>query len=329
MATQQEKAQYVKARLAYIRGECHNAVHPTVIRDRLTELIDVLEWAFFGQVSNEQPHVVPGVPVGQLEDPSRTRVTFVMNAGSMGQRMPLPSEPPPGSGPPPSLVQGGQPIRSGDVQLMPGPVGGAGAVGGQTVEFYNGPAGSGQSNAAGQRVEFFDQHLAPAAPPPVSGPSTGGQAGTPGIPTSPPGYHPQMPIPSFSNQPQQILYHSQPTLTTEAGGPVAPVPMIIPSYPSLNASPPIMPMEIPGNAPPNATPPAATAEIPTPLPAEVGLPLRGAPFPSPVMPPAGLPPAGLPPAGLPATAKSTDHGPSFDPNFDGQSFAPNFLIPGI
>jgi len=327
MATQQEKIQYVKARLAYIRGECHNAVHPTVIRDRLTELIDVLEWAFFGQVSNEQPHVVPGVPVGQLEDPSRTRVTFVTNAeyvglapqglAPQGQRMPLPSEPPPGSGPPPSLVQGGQPIRSGDVQLMPGPVGGAGAVGGQTVEFYNGPAGSGQSNAAGQRVEFFDQHLAPAALPPVSGPSTGGQAGTPGVPTSPPGYHPQMPIPSFSNQPQQILYHSQPTLTTEAGGPVAPVPMIIPPKPFLNASPPAIAIEIPGNAPPNATPAAAMTEIPITLPADVVLPLQRATAPSSAPPPAR------------SADQGKDNGQSFDPNFDSQSFDPNFLIPGI
>ena len=160
---EQQRSQYIQNRLAYIKGECHNAVHPTVIRDRLTEIIELMEWAFFGRVSNEQPHVVPGVPVNQLEDPSRTRVTFSTDASFMGAQPQglLPSQPPSLSPTPAS-----QPVRSGDVQFMPGALGGGGAVGGQTVEFYAGP---GQPSAAGQRVEFFG--TPPSAEPPSAGPA--------------------------------------------------------------------------------------------------------------------------------------------------------------
>jgi hypothetical protein len=334
---EQQKSQYIQARLAYIKGECHNAVHPSVIRDRLTDVIELLEWSFFGHVSNEQPHVVPGVPVNQLDDPSRTRVTFITNAGfpPPQQQALMPSQPPTAGAPMVGSIASSPPVRSGDVNFMPGPANGAGAVGGQTVEFYAGP---GQPAAAGQRVEFFG---APAvstpavSTPAVSSPADGGPAvsspvvsgggssppasPTPELPMT--GYHPQSPIPTFSNQPQQILRHTQPTLSTEAGGPVAPVPMMLPAelpsagpassrLPSaglspyvfppntygfpLNANPPVTPMEIPVNPPMNATPIATPMGIPQVTPSDVALPRT----------------------------------PTSNPT-ETTSFNPNFLIPGI
>ena len=340
---EQQRSQYIQNRLAYIKGECHNAVHPTVIRDRLTEIIELMEWAFFGRVSNEQPHVVPGVPVNQLEDPSRTRVTFSTDASFMGAQPQglLPSQPPSLSPTPAS-----QPVRSGDVQFMPGALGGGGAVGGQTVEFYAGP---GQPSAAWQRVEFFG--TPPSAEPAVSSPLSAGPAGSSPAGSSPPAAglpiggammwnHSQGPIPTFSNQPQQILRHTQPTLNTEAGSPVAPTvgaptvglavgglavggllpagsavggaptvgaltPMMIPQQPPIMI-PQQPPMMIPQQPPLNATPVVIPTEIPVNPPMNAGTPAA--------------------PVSVPQTIPAI---PTSNPAYETTSFSPNFLIPGL
>jgi hypothetical protein len=193
--TNQQRITIAAKRLAYIKGECHQAVHPTVIRDRVRELIELLEWLLIGEISNAQPHVVPGVPAGIHEDPSKIKVEFTSGPGAVAAAQAAVAQIPgyhadPFSAPvaPPTPVRG--PVNNGDVNFIPGPPPGSpGAVGGQTVEYFGGP---GQGN--GQHVEFF---------------------GGPGAPAQPPA--------PVSNQPAQIV-PNPPTLTTEAGGPVAPIP---------------------------------------------------------------------------------------------------------
>lgn len=193
--TQQQRAQIVAKRLAYIKSECHQAVHPTVIRDRLRELIETLEWLLIGDVSNAQPNVIPGVPAGVHDDPSKVRVEFVSGPGAVAAAQAAVAQIP-GYAPDPFVTPiappaARVPVNNGDVQFIPGPPPGApGAVGGQTVEYFGGP---GQNGA--QRVEFF---AGPGAQPPA----------------------PPAPV---TNQPQQIV-PNPPTLTTEAGGHVAPIP---------------------------------------------------------------------------------------------------------
>lgn len=129
-------------RLAYIKSECHQAVHPTVIRDRLREVIDVLEFLLFGQISNEQPNLIPGAPANAMDDPSKTRVEFYGGPQPAQQPANPFAAPSPWGAPAPSA-----PVTTGDVNFTPsaapsaqveyGPVGGASA--GQRVEYFDGP----------------------------------------------------------------------------------------------------------------------------------------------------------------------------------------------
>lgn len=184
-----QKFALIRRQLSYIKSECHQAVHPTVIRDRLRDLIEVMEFMLFGGVSNAQPNLIPGVPAGAMDDPSKTKVEFFAGPGTVPQGGAVIMSNPFTAPPPPPAAR--TPVNNGDVQFIQGPPAGSpGAVGGQTVEYYNGPNHPGDAGA--QKVEFF------GAPPQ--------QAATP-----------------VSNQPAQIVA-PPPTLTTEAGHAVAPIP---------------------------------------------------------------------------------------------------------
>jgi len=136
----EERPAHVLKRLREIRGELHTATYPTIVRDRLKETLDLIEFWVTGAVSSTQPNIAPGLPPS---DPFATRVEFVQS---------MPS----------------QPVRTGDVNFIPGPPPGTPVVG-QEVEFYNGPAHPAQQ-PGGQRVEFFG---APPQPQMVTSPATG------------------------------------------------------------------------------------------------------------------------------------------------------------
>ncbi len=76
-----QRLAWIVSRLAYIKSECHQAVHPPTLRDRLRDVIEVLEVLVGGAVSDAQPNVVPGVPLESLDDPSKTRVVFFGGPG--------------------------------------------------------------------------------------------------------------------------------------------------------------------------------------------------------------------------------------------------------
>jgi len=262
-----ERLAIAKSRLAYIKSECHQAVNPVSIRDRVRDLISLLEFVLCGEISDAQPNVVPGTPAGQLEDPTKTRVEFFGGPGNRGVQqeldpfgMPMP---PTYHGPPsphhaqqispptsrslPSMPR--PPVNSSDVHFIPaaggGPVSGGGSSAGQTVEYYDGPGmpavpggrtptsvEDSDLTRGGQRVELF-----------------GG---------------PPQPAPTVSNMPPQII-PNQPTMTTEAGHPVAPTP---PSPIRMPIPARTVPGAVPGTIP-GALPPQPGSLIPGPPPGPI------------------------------------------------------------
>ena len=226
--TNQQKLTHAARTMAHIKSELHQAVHPTVLRDRLKDLIEIMEWLLFGQVSNAQPNIVPGIPANAYEDSSRTRVEFY-------------------GGPQPpqyQVAQARSPINNGDVQFMPGPPPGT-SIGGQSVEYYRDGQNVDQNgNPTGQQPQFQPQPPLPpqsqqfmieSPPPPApripGADYRGGQSVEfSGGPQRPAPIPPGAPV---SNQPAQII-STPPTLNTEAGHQVAPIP----GYPPHRQEPP-------------------------------------------------------------------------------------------
>jgi len=134
---QEQRLQHVLPRLAAIRSELYSATYATIVRDRLRETLDLLEFLLTGAVSENQPNQIPGTPASVLDDPTKTRVEFVSHH--------VPASP----------------VNSGDVLFTPGPSGSTGHP--QDVEFF-------QGQASGQRVEFFpSQPATPAVTSPAPG----------------------------------------------------------------------------------------------------------------------------------------------------------------
>lgn len=76
----EERAQHALRRLRDIRNELHSATYATIVRDRVRELMDLVEFLLTGTVSEAVPNQVPGAP--PAEDYSKTRVEFVRTQGA-------------------------------------------------------------------------------------------------------------------------------------------------------------------------------------------------------------------------------------------------------
>jgi hypothetical protein len=131
--------------LRYVKSECLGATNPYLLRDRLVQVIEVLEYILAGDVSGQQSNQVPGNR--PQEDHGKAKVQFLGVTQS-------------NSGSPTPFATPTAPINNGDVQFIPAPNGGFSVEGGagQAVQFFDGPAGSPYAggNNGGQRVEFYD-----------------------------------------------------------------------------------------------------------------------------------------------------------------------------
>lgn len=131
--------------LRYVKSECLGATNPYLLRDRLVQVIEVLEYILAGDVSGQQSNQVPGNR--PQEDHNRAKVQFLGVTQS-------------NNGSPTPFATPTAPINNGDVKFTPAPNGGFSVEGGsgQGVQFYDGPAGTAYAggNNAGQRVEFYD-----------------------------------------------------------------------------------------------------------------------------------------------------------------------------
>lgn len=140
--------------LKHIRAELHQAVNAISLRDRVKDIIDVLEYLITERVTTDQPNVLPGTPAALLEDHSKTRVEFTAGPGAVaaaaaaaaaaGATPFQPGSPFAASVPSTSFAASpmhvtAQPglVNTGDVNFIPGPPpGSAGVVGsGQRVEY--------------------------------------------------------------------------------------------------------------------------------------------------------------------------------------------------
>jgi len=211
----QQRLEVAIRQLRHVKSECQQATNPYTIRDRLVQVIEVMEYILAGNVATAESNQVPGH--APQPDPNRARVQII------GQV--VTNEGGPFVQPQPSA-----PINSSDVKFIPAPNGSFSVEGGsgQAVQFYDGPAGSPYAGGgnAGQRVEFFD---GPGATAPAAEPA----------PIAPP--QAQAPV---SNSPAATFAPTAPTLSTEAGGEVP--PMGVPSAASfaeaIAARPPAMPI---------------------------------------------------------------------------------------
>lgn len=136
-----QKLAAVVSRIRMLRSDCTRALNPYTLRDVLDGTLEVLEFICSGQVTSPNPNQVPGQALNPL-DQGQAVVHFF--------------------GGPQATTSPGTPVNNnGDVKFIPGPPPGSpGVVGGQTVQFYNGPQGSPHAvanpEAGGQRVEFYD-----------------------------------------------------------------------------------------------------------------------------------------------------------------------------
>jgi hypothetical protein len=273
----EQRLQYARQQLAYIKSETHNALNPQSLNARLKDIIEFLEYFILGELSDGNPNNVPGTPAQFLDDPTKTRVEFTSGPGAVAQRnaeneararagafsphvpygTPQPNYgPAQGYGAPQSPP--GRPINTGDITFIPGPPAGQpGTVGGQTVEYIrqDGVHVDSQGNPIGQQRP----PLPPNYPKFAQGPGSPARVEILGGTHSAPPATSGTPI---TNETAQIVAHI-PTRPTEAGSTVAPVAggpyaMIIPPPPP--AAPP----------PPNGTAPPQTLEelrnaLPIPL----------------------------------------------------------------
>jgi hypothetical protein len=76
----EERAAHAVRRLRDIRNELHSATYATIVRDRVRELMDVVEFLLTGLVSEAVPNQTPGSP--PAEDYTKTRVEFVRQSGA-------------------------------------------------------------------------------------------------------------------------------------------------------------------------------------------------------------------------------------------------------
>jgi hypothetical protein len=248
--TPQQKIQIVMRQLAYVKSELHTAVNPMSLRDRVRDLVDAMEFAIGGYVSDGNPNQIPGTPASLLEDPTRTRVEFTSGPGAVQQQQEreavrrqtaefspnLPAFSQAGSMPTlPSLrPEPGRPIVNGDVQFIPGPPPGTstGVGNGQSVEFIRADGVHVDSN--GNPIGGVQSPRLPAnpfeeAPPAPLIPGADYRGGTRieivgGTHLSPP----RIPGAPASNEAAGQIIGHQPSRTTEAGGNILPASGLFP-----------------------------------------------------------------------------------------------------
>jgi hypothetical protein len=151
----QQKISMMVGRIRQLRSDLTSAYNPYSLQKVLDATLEVLEYMLSGAVTQPNPNQIPGQALDPLEQ-GKAKVEFF-------------------GGPQPSAPRA--PVNNtGDVHFIPGPPAGSpGAVGGQTVEYYNAPPGAQLPAGAavaesfernGQRVEIFGGP--PAPPTPVS-----------------------------------------------------------------------------------------------------------------------------------------------------------------
>jgi hypothetical protein len=250
--TPQQKIAIVMRQLAYVKSELHTAVNPMSLRDRVRDLVDAVEFAIGGYVSDGNPNQIPGTPASLLEDPTRTRVEFTSGPGAVQQQQEreavrrqtaefspnLSAFTLPGAAPtqPALRPEAGRPIVNGDVQFIPGPPPGTstGIGNGQSVEFIraDGVQVDGNGNPIGgvqsPRLPSNPFEEAPAAP---IIPGADYRGGGPTRVEIVGGTHlspPRIPGAPASNEAAGQIIGHQPSRTTEAGGNILPASGLFP-----------------------------------------------------------------------------------------------------
>lgn len=239
--TPQQRIAMVMRQLAYIKSELHTAFNPQSLRDRMKDLVDAMEFALGGYISDGNPNQIPGVPASLLDDPTKTRVEFTSGPGAVAQAAEraaaaqrastftpnLPAFPTNTGAAQPTRAPG-SPINNGDVQFVPGPPPGTNS-GGQQVEYVraDGVTVDVNGNPIGARPSgpFANGPVEPPPPPaPIfPGADYGGSptrveiVGGPTHRTAP-----LVPGAPVNNEGAQILSHGAQTRTTEAGRAVLP-----------------------------------------------------------------------------------------------------------
>lgn len=189
-----------------LKSDGTQSYNPYSLQKILMATLDVIEFLVSGQISSAHPNQVPGQSIA--EDPNKTRVQLFQTPEQVAAAATAPSVP----------------VVNGDVQFTR--TSGQGAVGGQTVELYGGPAGSPNAGGdnGGQRVEFFGQPAAPAQQPAQIPPGYG-------IFMVPPGTIPPPPLAGYALPPGYALYPlGPPQGYAPPQGYVPPQPM--PAYPT-------------------------------------------------------------------------------------------------
>lgn len=196
----QQKLAYAIQKIHEIRSDLTTGFNQYRLRDSLDQTLQIVEYLLTGQVSHANPNQVPGLPLDPL-DQGKAKVEYFGTHANPAPRSPV--------------------NNGGDVNFIPGPPSGVGAVGGQTVEYYAAPPGTVLPNGQqvtnvteqnGMRVEFFAQPQPQGAQQPSSGSTV-------------------------NNPPTTSFAPGRPPLTVEAGNPI----------PRLNPEP--MPMSVPGANP--------------------------------------------------------------------------------
>jgi hypothetical protein len=217
--TPQQRIAMVMRQLAYIKSELHTAFNPQSLRDRMKDLVDAMEFALGGYISDGNPNQIPGVPASLLDDPTKTRVEFTSGPGAVAQAAEraaaaqrastftpnLPAFPTNTGAAQPTRAPG-SPINNGDVQFVPGPPPGNPIGARPSGPFANGPVEPPPPPAP--IFPGADYGGSPTRVEIVGGPTHRTAPLVPGAPVN--------------NEGAQILSHGAQTRTTEAGRAVLP-----------------------------------------------------------------------------------------------------------
>lgn len=139
------------ARLAKVRTDLHNATYPMLVRDRVMDLLDVLEFLLTGQAPGAERAMGPALAVGPDPQAARVQMGQVLQAGT-------------------PVVAGGQVllhgvshghITGGDTGVLIGNV----SQSGQKVEFYDGPETRAGNVTSGLATNNPAGVIEPAQPP--------------------------------------------------------------------------------------------------------------------------------------------------------------------